>query len=76
MRLPELRQFALIALHDARRGGKFENVDLVVQPEKKDIERVSTLVLNHVDDRSAESWTDEGNGDEMRADFERCVTEM
>lgn len=36
------------------------------------------LVLIHPDDGSVESWTEEGSGDKMRADFAdfepRCVT--
>ena len=38
------------------------------------------LVLIHPDDGSVESWTEEGSGDKMRADFAdfepRCVPEI
>ena len=54
-----------------------ENVDLYllfVQRAKKEY----NLVLIHPDDGSVESWTEEGSGDKMRADFAdfepRCVT--
>jgi hypothetical protein len=47
-----------------------------VQRAKKEY----NLVLIHPDDGSVESWTEEGSGDKMRADFAdfepRCVTEI
>jgi len=38
---------------------------MVFQREKKEY----NLVLLHPDDGSVESWTEEGSGDKMRADF-------
>jgi hypothetical protein len=57
--------------------GKTENrVSVFAQRAKKEY----NLVLIHPDDGSVESWTEEGSGDKMRADFAdfepRCVTEI
>ena len=65
----------MIALRDARHGEKSENVNLCCAGTGSE-ERVIDLVPIHLDDGSVESWTDECDGDKMRADFERCVTEM